>query len=202
MKSRPVLDVSQLSTVGFGPRAPLWWGVLGLIAIESTMFALLIASYFYLRLNFKAWPPPNFGFPDLGPGTANMILLLVSVWPMLWVDRAAKRGEQRPVQIGMIIGTVIGIVSIVLRVYEFPAMKCRWDSHAYGSVVWTGLGLHTMHLVTSTLENLVLTIYAFVRELDPKHQLDLEVNSVYWFFVVFGWLPVYIVIYFAPRWLN
>jgi cytochrome c oxidase subunit III len=202
MKSRPVLDVSQLSTVGFGPRAPLWWGVLGLIAIESTMFALLIASYFYLRLNFKAWPPPNFGFPDLGPGTANMILLLVSVWPMLWVDRAAKRGEQRPVQIGMIIGTVIGIVSIVLRVYEFPAMKCRWDSHAYGSVVWAGLGLHTMHLVTSTLENLVLTIYAFVRELDPKHQLDLEVNSVYWFFVVFGWLPVYIVIYFAPRWLN
>jgi cytochrome c oxidase subunit III len=202
MKSRPVLDVSQLATVGFGPRAPLWWGVLGLIAIESTMFALLIASYFYLRLNFKAWPPPNFALPDLGPGTANMFLLLVSVWPMLWVDRAAKRGEQRPVRIGMIIGTVIGIVSVVLRVYEFPAMKCRWDSHAYGSVVWTGLGLHTMHLITSTLENLLLTIYAFVRELDPKHQLDLEVNSVYWFFVVFGWLPVYIVIYFAPRWLN
>jgi len=202
MKSRPVIDVSVLPTNCFGARAPLWWGVLGLVAIESTMFALLIASYFYLRLNFKAWPPPNFGFPDLVPGTINMIVLLVSVWPMLWVDRAAKSGDQGRVQIGMIIATLMSIATVILRCYEFPAMRCRWDSHAYGSVVWTGLGLHMVHLVASALENIVLTVYAFIRKLDPKHQLDMEVNAVYWFFVVFGWLPVYVVIYFAPRWLN
>src|ERR1051326_2319586 len=82
MKSRPVLDVSQLPTIGFGPQAPLWWGVLGLFAIEGTMFALVIANYFYLRLNFKLWPPANFALPDLGPGTANLIILLASIWPM------------------------------------------------------------------------------------------------------------------------
>jgi cytochrome c oxidase subunit III len=202
MRARSVLDVSQLPTIGFGPQAPLWWGVIGLIAIESTMFALVIGSYFYLRLNFKDWPPSNFGFPDLGAGTANMVLLLVSIAPMLWADRAAQSKDHRSVQIGLLIGSAISIVCLILRVFEFPAMKCRWDSHAYGSVVWTALGMHTLHLVTSVAENILLTVYAYKRELDEKHQLDIEVNSVYWFFVVFGWLPVYIVIYFAPRWLN
>jgi cytochrome c oxidase subunit III len=202
MKARAVLDVSKFPTIGFGPRAPLWWGILGLIAIESTMFALVMASYFYLRLNFKDWPPSNFGFPAIGPGTANMILMLVIIAPMVWVERAALRDKQRPVQIGLVIGALMGIGCIVLRWYEFPAMRTRWDSHAYGSVVWAALGMHTFHLVTSVGENIVLAVYAFMRDIDEKHQLDLTVNSIYWYFVVFAWLPVYIILYFAPRWLR
>ena len=202
MKSRPVLDVSQLPTIGFGPQAPLWWGVLGLFAIEGTMFALVIANYFYLRLNFKLWPPANFALPDLGPGTANLIILLASIWPMWLIEKAAMRRQQFAVQIGMIGASLIGVVCIILRCYEFPAMKCRWDSHAYGSVVWTALGLHMFHLVTSTAENILLAVYAFLRNIDEKHQLDLAVNSVYWYFVVGSWVPLYIIIYFVPRWLS
>src|SRR5215212_523733 len=101
MKNKPVLNVSELPTVGFGPQAPLWWGVFGLFAIEGTMFALVLASYFYLRLNFKDWPPSNFGFPDLGPGAVNMIILVLSIFPMMWVEKAAMQHERRKVQIGM-----------------------------------------------------------------------------------------------------
>ena len=116
--------------------------------------------------------------------------------------KAAMRHEQRKVQIGMILASLIGLACIVLRCYEFPAMKCRWDSHAYGSVVWTVLGLHMFHLITSTGENILLAVYTFIRDIDEKHQLDLAVNSVYWYFVVASWLPIYIIIYYAPRWLN
>jgi len=202
MRARAVLDVSRLPTVGFGPQAPLWWGVFGLVAIESTMFALVIASYFYLRLNFKAWPPPNFGFPDIGPGTANTIVMLVSILPMIWAERAAMRHRQLSVQIALVIGSVLTLICVVIRCYEFPALKTRWDSHAYGSVVWTLLGLHMFHLITSTAENILLSVYAFLREIDEKHQLDVAVNSVYWYFVVASWIPIYVVVYFAPRWLN
>ncbi|HEV7518004.1 MAG TPA: hypothetical protein VGR07_17025, partial [Thermoanaerobaculia bacterium] len=52
-----VLDVSELPTVVFGSRAPLWWGLIGMIAIESTMFALLVVTYYYLRGNAQVWPP-------------------------------------------------------------------------------------------------------------------------------------------------
>jgi heme/copper-type cytochrome/quinol oxidase subunit 3 len=102
----------------------------------------------------------------------------------------------------MLIATAMNLACLVLRFYEFPALKTRWDSHAYGSVVWVVLGLHMVHLVASIGENTVLTVYAFLRDIDEKHQLDLAVNSVYWYFVVASWIPIYVVVYFAPRWLN
>ena len=32
---------------------------------------------------------------------------------------------------------LIGVISMVLRGFEFPAMKFWWDDNAYGSLVWT-----------------------------------------------------------------
>ena len=51
MRPRPHIDVSALPTTVFGPKAPLWWGAAGLFAIESTLFALLVFTYYYLRGN-------------------------------------------------------------------------------------------------------------------------------------------------------
>jgi heme/copper-type cytochrome/quinol oxidase subunit 3 len=176
--------------------------VWGLIAIESTIFGLFIASYFYLRLNFPQWPPATIGPPDLWPGTLNMLVLLIGVVPLVWVSNAAKAGDQAQVQIGMVVATIADLIALVIRYYEFAGVHCRWDTHAYGSVVWVGLGLHTFHLVASSVENTVLSVYAFRRVLDGKHRLDLEMNSLYGYFVTFGWLPVYVVLYWVPRWIS
>ena len=43
MTRRPALDVSELPHVALGHRDPLWWGVVGLMAIESTVFATRLA---------------------------------------------------------------------------------------------------------------------------------------------------------------
>ena len=48
------LDVAALPSFGFSHRSLMWWGTLGLIAIESTVFALAIVSYFYLRTQADA----------------------------------------------------------------------------------------------------------------------------------------------------
>ena len=44
-------------------RAPLWWGQLLLAFIEGTMFCILIAMYFYIRLSMDMWPPPGMQLP-------------------------------------------------------------------------------------------------------------------------------------------
>ena len=51
---RPVLDVSNLKHTAFGVRSLVWWGTFGLIVIEGTMFAIVIATYFYLRTHAGA----------------------------------------------------------------------------------------------------------------------------------------------------
>ena len=193
------LDVSNLPPVAFGPRTTVWWGVIGLLVIEGTMFALLIATYFYLRQNFQAWPPLGTPAPDLAAGTANMVLLLVSIWPMRLAHVAALKEEREPIWIWLTVCIAAGIIALILRAFEFKAMHCKWDSHAYGSVVWTILGMHVIHLLASTIENIIIAVLMLRGPVERKHFVDTNVNALYWYFVVLVWLPVYAIIYFAPR---
>ncbi|PYV78435.1 MAG: cytochrome C oxidase subunit III, partial [Acidobacteria bacterium] len=49
VRERPVLDVSGLPSVAFGRSNTSWLANVFYMTIEGTMFALLFASYFYLR---------------------------------------------------------------------------------------------------------------------------------------------------------
>ena|ERR1051325_19800 len=198
MKTRE-LDVSTLPPVASGERTTIWWGVLGLLAIEGTMFALLVGTYFYLMRNFDSWPPAGTPAPDLLAGTANMILLLISIWPMWIAHRAALEEQRGPVWVGLAICAVMGVIALILRAFEFKAMHCRWDTHAYGSIVWTMLGMHVIHLLASTVENVLIALVMFAGPAERKHFVDTNVNAVYWYFVVLVWLPIYAIIYFSPR---
>ena len=74
-----------------------------------------------------------------------------------------------------------------------------WDSDAYGSVVWLLLGLHTTHLITDTVDTAVLAVLFFTGPFEGKRFVDVSENALYWYFVVVSWLPIYAVIYLAPR---
>jgi heme/copper-type cytochrome/quinol oxidase subunit 3 len=206
MSTRPVIDVSGLPHHGFDTLDTIWWGNNFLLAIETSMFAILIATYFYLRQNFALWPPPLAQLtaslkplPDLGFGSANTIVLLVSCIPMIWVDVAARRDRQSAAQRGLVLCLLFGLAAIVLRSFEFAAVKFRWDSNAYGSIVWFMLGMHMLHLVTLTCETVLLTIWCFVREFDMKHRVDITALATYWYWVVAIWVVLYGIIYFTPR---
>jgi heme/copper-type cytochrome/quinol oxidase subunit 3 len=192
------LDVASLPTFGFGQRSPMWWATLGLIAIESTVFALTIMSYFYLRSHANVWPMTGMP-PDLLWGTLNTAILLVSMVPNQLAKKAAERMELGPVRLWMVVCLLFSIAFLVVRGLEFTALHTRWDSDAYGSIVWMLLGLHTTHLVTDTYDSAVLTVLMFTGPLESKRFVDVSENAVYWYFVVLSWIPIYAVIYFGAR---
>jgi heme/copper-type cytochrome/quinol oxidase subunit 3 len=199
MRVASSLDVSHLPSIAYGPRTTVWWGVVGLLMIEATMFAMLVATYFYLRVTGDAWPPLGTPAPRLLAATLNMALLLVSVAPMYVMHRASWRAHRRAVALWLVVGTLIGGGNLVLRGFEFAALNCRWDSHAYGSIVWTILAMHAGHLVSSTLENLLLALLMIIGPVERKHFVDASVNALYWYFVVASWLPLYVLVYWVPR---
>jgi heme/copper-type cytochrome/quinol oxidase subunit 3 len=206
MSTRAVIDVSELPHHEFDTYDPVWWGNNLLLAIETSMFAILIATYFYLRQNFTLWPPPVAQLtatlrplPELGYGTANTILLLLGCIPMVLTDLSARRGDKRVSQIGLVICAIVGFVALVLRSFEYSAVYFRWDSNAYGSVVWFMLGMHMLHLMILTTETVLLTVWVFNREFDMKHRVDIVTVAVYWYWVVAIWLVLYAIIYFTPR---
>jgi cytochrome c oxidase subunit III len=199
MKPSATLDVSHLPSVAFGSRDPLWWGVMGFILIEVTILGIGMVSYFYLRTLAPVWPPPHTALPALLLPTVNMLLMLVSVVPMYWVDRAARRKERRGVQIGLVLCVVLGLGFSVLRGFEFRAVHTQWDSHAYGSVVWTLLGLHTFDLVAEVLETILLTVFALTGPMTAHLFLDISDSAPFWYFVAASWVPIYAVLYIVPR---
>lgn len=206
MSTRAVIDVSKLPHHEFDTYDPVWWGNNGLLAIETSMFAILIATYFYLRQNFALWPPPLAQLtaplrplPELTYGVANTILLVLSCIPMVIADRAARRKDRDTTRIGLLICLVCGLAAMVLRGFEFSAVQFRWDSNAYGSVVWFVLGMHALHLLVLTSETLLLLIWIFRREFDMKHRVDVVTVGVYWYWVVGVWLVLFAIVYFTPR---
>jgi heme/copper-type cytochrome/quinol oxidase subunit 3 len=206
MSARAVINVKELPKHRFDARAPIWWGNLWLLAIETTMFAIAFAAYFYLQQNFQLWPPPNtstvFGtdpVPDLTAGTVNVILLVLSCAPMFLMDRAARRGDRARVRLWLAVCLVMCVAMIVLRFFEFGATKFQWDSNAYGSITWAILALHALHLLTVFGEGFLLATWVFTQPLDMSRRVDATVLAFYWYWVAGIWIPFYVILYFAPR---
>jgi len=202
LKHRPVADVSTLPDHAFSHHAPIWWGNLLMIFIEGTAFAILAASYFYIRRNFDAWPPPHTALPDLGVSSINLLVIAISAAPFWYAARLARE-EAKPLVIGLwlALGVVFGIVAIVLRGFEFAALHTRWDSNAYGSITWTILAVHLAHLLAGTLETFLIALVMFVGPVEKKHYTDATVMAVYWYFIVISWVALYLIVFIAPRFI-
>ena len=193
------LDVSALPPGAFGSRSLTFWGTLGVVVIEGTVFALAIGAYFYLVTRLPAWPPHGVAAPDLRWGTLNTLILLASLIPNELARRAGEHVDLPRVRIWLVACLVFALGFNVIRVYEFTHLNVMWDHDAYGSIVWLLLGLHTTHIVTDFLDSSVLTVLMFTGPVEEHRFVDVEENAVYWYFVVLAWLPIYGVIYWTPR---
>jgi cytochrome c oxidase subunit 3 len=192
------IDVSSLPIGTNDSRALIWWGNLGMMVIEGTMFAMLIATYIYFKTANLDWPPASVPNPDLVSSTFNMAMLLLSCLAMLVADRGAVRNSVAAVRVGFGICVVVGIVFLAVRVVAVSTLGFKWSSHAYGSIVWTMLGMHTFHVVSATCEMGLLFVYTLVRPMTKKQFIDVRTTAVYWYFVAIIWLPFHFTIYVVP----
>ncbi len=197
---RRTLDVSAMPNHAFGHQGLIWWGTVGFMVIEGSMFVIVLIAYFYLRLKVSAWPP-SLPDPDYLYGTANLALAAIGCIPAALAKRAAEQFDLRKVRVWLGVLTLLAIGNLLLRAFEFPALNCRWDDSAYGSITWLLLGLHTTHLATDVVDSGVLLALVMAHSVTEPRFVDVSENSLYWYFIVLWWVPVYLTLYFAPRWL-
>jgi heme/copper-type cytochrome/quinol oxidase subunit 3 len=193
------LDVSDLPSYAFGQRSILWWATLGFCLIEATAFALALLGYFYLRSKAPLWPSASAAPPSLLWGTLNTAILLASCIPNALAKRAAEREDIAPVRLWLGIALLFGVAFNIVRALEFTALGIRWDSDAYGSIVWALMALHTTHILTDFLDSVVLWALMLTRHGKGRRFVDVSENAFYWYFVVLTWLPIYATVYLVPR---
>ncbi len=195
------LDVSKLPTNVFGARSETWWGMMGFVFVESMMFVVVIGAYFFLRRNFEAYPPLGSPNPELLIPTIELAVVLASTWAARQTDTSTKRLDTRGTQRALLYQVLFGVVILALRSYEGIAVRTRWDTDAYGSVVWLLLVLHTVHLLIDTIESAVMLKVMHRDEVEQKHFVDANDGAVYWYYVALAWVPLYVIIYLVPRWI-
>ena len=192
------IDAARLPSFGFGHQSLMWWGTVGLMAIEGTVFALAVVIYFYVWTRTSPWPP-SVPPPDLRYGTLNTVILLLSLIPNQITKRAAEKLDLKAVRIGIIVCLAFAVAFLIVRIFEYETLHVRWDTNAYGSAVWLLLSLHTVHLITDAYDSAVLAALMFTGPLEARRFVDVSENALYWYFVVATWIPIYAVIYIAPR---
>jgi len=200
MSSRAAIDVSRLPASAVDTRALVWWGNAFMLVIEGTVLALLVATYFYLRFRLPAWPPAGADLPPWPGPALNLLPLLLSALPMRWADKAAERGDRRGVQVGLLGGIALGLVFLAGRIALWRQFTFDYASHAYGSIVFTILGVHTMHVVVCLSEAIVLLAFASSPDkFNDEERLGVITSGLYWNFVVGTWLLLYVLVYIGPR---
>jgi heme/copper-type cytochrome/quinol oxidase subunit 3 len=161
-----------------------WWGVILLVATEAAFFGSLIASYFYLRLKNGDWPPPGVAPPDM---TAPLILagvLVATTLPMLLAVRFARAGRVRATWLALAGALVVqaGYLAAQAHFFASDLDKFKPDATSYGSIYFTLLAAHHLHVLVGIL--LVLWLLArLLSGLTNYRLIAVRVVAVYWYFV-------------------
>jgi heme/copper-type cytochrome/quinol oxidase subunit 3 len=181
-----------------GHKSSGWYGVLTLIVTEASLFVYLLFSYYY------TWVWSDGGFlpherPKItlsGPDTIILILSSVAVW---WGERGIKHGRRRwQLPAGLAIGIVLGVIFLVVQVYEWRDKTFRPDTSTYGSLYFTITGFHMAHVAFGVLVLLALFVWSLAGLFDSKRYAPVSIGSIYWHFVDVVWLFIFFTFYITP----
>ena len=189
----------QLTPHPLGPKSVTWWGMIGLIAIEIVVFSGFIAMYFYLKLYNPSWPPQGIDPKPLLLPTINTFILIGSSVSMFIADRGIKQGRQLTLKVGQAIALGLGAVFLVLKFIEYSGYDYDWATHAYGSVTFTMTGFHSAHVISVIMKGVIVLAMGLRGMFTPERHLAVQVNGLYWHFVVVIWIPLYFTMYISPH---
>lgn len=168
-----------------------WWGMIGLITTEAMVFAILIASYFFLRAASKQWPPPGIEPPDLKYALPFSFVLWGSSIPVIWAEHGIKKGNVRILRAGLWLSFLMGAAFIGSTIKDFNDLHFGWRDNAYGSIFYVTVCLHALHVIIGLLMNLVVQAKAVQGKFSADRHQTVEVFGLYWHFVDLVWLAVF-----------
>jgi heme/copper-type cytochrome/quinol oxidase subunit 3 len=201
-RPRAVIDVSALPDVVFGARDIMWWGTLGFVLIEGFTLVLCAAVYIYLQQNFTAWPPEGTPLPRLLVPSIQLAVMVLSLPLVHWLSRTALEFDFRRVRIGLTAATVVGAISLSLRLIGcIPQLRVTWHANAYGSALWLLIGAHTTLLIIEWVEVAGMCAVFWLAPVERKHFSDVTDAVFYWWFMVLGYIPIFVLAFLVPRWI-
>ncbi len=177
------------------------WGMFLFVATEATLFAVLLATYFYVEFSHGGvWPPGGIEKPKLMKPLIMTPILLASSGPMIWADHAIRHGRPRQMLAGIGLTILLGLLFLGIQGMEYAEKlkEFTWSSNSYGSLFYVITGFHGFHVITG----LVMLTYTWVagalgKFTQGRHE-RVRMVSIYWHFVDAVWVFIFFSIYLSP----
>jgi heme/copper-type cytochrome/quinol oxidase subunit 3 len=187
------LDVHSLPVgVEEGHRPLAWWGTMMFIATESTFFAALLSSYFFVRANSAQWPVGGVEIPPLNLAIPNTVLLLSSSAVAIMAERALRSGARSRFHLlsGMVV--VMGALFVSVQMYEWSQAGFTPSTNVYGSLFYTITGFHGLHVIVGLVFILTVSIWDLRHaSYNAERHLPVRLSFLYWHFVDIVWIFVF-----------
>ncbi|HEY5048461.1 MAG TPA: cytochrome c oxidase subunit 3 [Rhizomicrobium sp.] len=178
-----------------------WWGMLCLIATESSLFVYLLFSYAFFAVRFgPGWLPV--AHPSLKLALPDTIILLSSSAVIWWAEKGAKTGRRRQHLIGVAATMAMGLVFLIVQALEWKSKTYSITSSSYGSLYFTITGLHMAHVIVGMVILGVVFAWSAAGKFTPRRHTPVLISSTYWHFVDAVWVVVFTTLYLTPYLVN
>jgi heme/copper-type cytochrome/quinol oxidase subunit 3 len=186
------LPVGAVGRIGVG-----WWGAVCFIVSEASLFGYLLFAYLYdaVKLDGNFLPA---GGPSLKYAFPGILLLLASSLAAWWAERAARDGQQAPLQIGFAAALLCGVAFLVLQWLDWQSETITLRSDTYGSMFYVITGIHAAHLVVALIGLSLVELWSALGYFDARRHVPVLIAAFYWHFVVAAGVGVFVVIYLTP----
>jgi heme/copper-type cytochrome/quinol oxidase subunit 3 len=172
-----------------------------LILTEAALFALLLASYFYVKFQTEgAWPPDGLAKPELSKPVVMTALLMASSVTAYLAERSARNGNQGALVRSLAATLVVGAGFLGIQAWEYSEKLDRFtpQTDAYGSLFYAITGLHGAHVAVGLVLLLWTLAFAIRGSFTAERHLAVQNVALYWHFVHGVWLSVFLSLYVLP----
>src|SRR4051794_29584037 len=117
-------------------------GMLLFIISEVMVFGAFFTAYFFIRVvQGDDWPASGTELPKLVAGF-NTAILVSSSLTMHWTLTAAKTGNRRAMQAGIVTTFLLGLTFLFVQINEYVHIGFAPHDHAQGTIFYGLTGLH------------------------------------------------------------
>ncbi|MFW5972696.1 MAG: cbb3-type cytochrome c oxidase subunit I, partial [Bacteroidota bacterium] len=193
-------EASGLPIFTDGPQSVGWWGTVYLVAVLATVFAVLLLSYFYIRLFSVDWPMGGLSRPDLAIGSTVGLLFAVSGGSVWWARRRAEQRSAGHARAALLAGLSCGVAVLVVQTIHLLRTEFSPQTNAYGTLYFV---IHYLVAIVTLAGSVLLGAAALrMRRENLRNMsyltLQMQISSQFWYFAVVAGLASFGVLYLAP----
>ena len=173
-----------MTTLQYTPRAAKpngWWGMVVFVASEVTLFGTLIGSYFDLRFRTPEWPPQGVPDPKLALPLILLAALVATSIPVQLGTVFARRGRAVGAQLAFVVAIAVQAAYFGLQTHLFADDLSHFSPRdsAYGSIYYTLIGTHHLHVLVGMLLELWLVLRLF-GGVTRYREVGVRATAFYW----------------------